>query len=89
MDDKTRLELDLEQLERYKTPPGIKALIVILIIIILFLGFHSLTLKRLVQEKDARIVVIKKEFYEERKKLYEKVRGLEEKPSEQPLKNTR
>jgi len=77
MEDKTRLELDLEQLESYKTPPGIKALLVILIIIILFLGFHSLTLKRLIQKRDARIEEIKKDFDLERRELHEKIRGLE------------
>ncbi len=82
MEDKTRLELDLEQLERYKTPPGIIALIVILIIIILFLGFHSLTLKRLIHKKDARIEEIKKGFDLERRELEERIRGLEERVGE-------
>ena len=82
MEDKTRLELDLEQLERYKTPPGIKALIVILIIIIIFLSFHSMMLNELIQTKDERIEEIKKDFDLERRELHEKIRGLEERVGE-------
>lgn len=82
MDDKTRLELDIENLERYKTPPGIKALLVILIIIVFLLSFHSIMMKELIQKKDARIEMLKEDFNAERKELREKIRGLKEQVSE-------
>ncbi len=59
MPDKTRLELDIEHLERFRTSPGVKILIVVLIIAIFVIGVYSFKIRQELTKKEQEIILLK------------------------------
>ncbi len=68
--DKTRLELDIEQHERFKTPPVVKIILIILIIALFALGKHAVDLNKELTETKER-------FKDEKSELEKKIKMLE------------
>ncbi len=60
MPDKTRLELDIEHRERFRTPPGVKLLVILLVIAVLGLGVYTFKLRQELAKKEHEIVLLKK-----------------------------
>ncbi|NOZ69913.1 MAG: hypothetical protein GXP46_11900 [Deferribacteres bacterium] len=60
MPDKTRLELDIEHCERFRTPPGVKILIVFLVIAVFALGVYTFKLRQELAKKQQEIILLKK-----------------------------
>jgi len=72
MADKTRLELDLEHRERYRTSLGIKGLIVVLIVALAGAGMYAYTLKKELMTRDAEMALVKENFQKEKVELLSK-----------------
>ncbi len=60
MPDKTRLELDIEHCERFRTPPGVRALIILLVIAVFALGVYAFKLRQELADKQQEIILLKK-----------------------------
>jgi hypothetical protein len=82
MENKTSLERDIERIESFRTPLGVKVLIVLLIAGLAAVGFYALDLKRKMTMKENEIVEIRKASQEERLGLMEEIRKLTEKGEE-------
>lgn len=77
MTDKTRLELDLEHQERYKTPLGVRILIVLLIMGLCAAGAYIFRLHQALSQKEQEIVALRNNFQNEKTALLGKIRRLE------------
>lgn len=76
MENKTPLERDIERIESFKTPWGVKVLIVLLITCLSALGLYTLDLKKKVTIKEKEIAEIKELFQDDRSALLEEIREL-------------
>jgi hypothetical protein len=82
MESKSPLERDIERIESFRTPLGVKVLIVLLIAGLAALGLYALDLKRKMTMKENEIAEIRKASQEERLGLMEEIRKLTEKGEE-------
>lgn len=78
MSDKTRLELDIEHHERYITPPGVKILVVLLVIILCAGGAFIFKLHNELTLKESEIAALKDDFRKEKTALLGQIRQFEE-----------
>lgn len=77
MSDKTPLERDIERNEMFRTPIGIKILIILLVAGFCAVGIYALDLKHDLSAKEQEIALIKDIFQEERVELIEELKRLE------------
>ncbi len=80
MSDKTRLELDIEQQERYRTPVGVKILIAVLIIALFAVGVYTLNIRQELSKKEREIISFKENLRKEKVELLSRIKRLETKP---------
>ena len=74
MPDKTRLELDIEHLEKLRTPATFKIVILLLLLCLCAVGAYTFSLKQELFLKEQEIVLIK-----EKMQLLGKVKQFEDK----------
>jgi hypothetical protein len=77
MADKTRLELDLEQRERHRTPVSIKIFIVLLMIGLCAVGFYAFHLKQELLKKEQEAILLQEYFQKEQVELLGQIKELE------------
>ncbi len=77
MADKTRLELDLEQRERHRTPAGIKIFVVLLIIGLCAVGFYAFNLKQELLIKEQEAILLYESFQKQKVELLGEIKKLE------------
>ena len=74
MPDKTRLELEIEQLEKFRTPAMVKIVVLLLLLCLCAVGAYTFSLKQELFLKEQEIVLRK-----EKLELRGRVKQLEEK----------
>jgi membrane protein insertase Oxa1/YidC/SpoIIIJ len=79
MENKTALERDIERIELFKTPLGVKVVIVLLIAGLAALGLYAIDLKQKVTVREKEIAEIRKVYQEEKIGLMEEIRKLTKK----------
>ncbi len=62
MQDKTRLELDIEQLEKFRTPLAVKIVILLLLLCLCAVGAYTFSLKQELFLKEQEIVLMKEKI---------------------------
>ena len=62
MPDKTRLELEIEQLEKFRPPAKVKIVIFLLLLCLCAVGAYTLSLKQKLFLKEQEIVLMKEEI---------------------------
>ena len=77
MADKTRLELELEQRERHRTPAGIRIFVVILIVGLCAVGFYAFHLKQELLKKEQEAILLHEYFQKEQVELLGQIKKLE------------
>ncbi len=77
MADKTRLELELEQSERHRTPAAIKIFIFLLIIGLCAVGFYAFHLKQEVLRYEEEAVLLMESFQKEKVELLGEIKQLD------------
>jgi hypothetical protein len=74
MTDKTRLELDIEQLEKLRTPVMVKIVIFFLLLCLCAVGAYTFSLKQELSAKEQEIVLMKEKI-----ELLGRIKQLEDK----------
>ena len=74
MPDKTRLELDIEHLEKLRTPAAVKIVIFLLLLCLCAAGAYTFSLKQELFVKEQEIVLMKEKI-----ELLNRVKQLEDK----------
>jgi len=74
MIDKTKLELDIERHEMYRTPFCISLLVIILTMALITSGIYIYKLRREIEERDLKISLMKEDFKKEKAELLKRIR---------------
>jgi hypothetical protein len=77
MEDKTRLELEIEHQERYKIPISVKILTVLLLIALCAAGVYIYNLKQNLLKKEQELTLMKDDFQKEKVELLSRIKQLE------------
>ncbi|MCK5504704.1 MAG: hypothetical protein KAJ10_06055 [Thermodesulfovibrionia bacterium] len=78
MNDKTRLELDIEHKERLKTPVSIKILIVLLIAGLCVIGMYAAILKQDILKKEQEMILMQENVRKEKAQLSNRIKQMKE-----------
>lgn len=62
MPDKTRLELDIEHLEKFRTPAAVKIVIFLLLLCLCAVGAYTFSLKQELFVKEHEILLMKEKI---------------------------
>ena len=62
MPDKTRLELDIEQLEKFRTPATVKIMVFLLLLCLCAVGAYTLSLKQELFIKEQELILMKEKI---------------------------
>jgi hypothetical protein len=79
MAHKTPLERDIEYRERYRTPAGVKTMIVLLFISLFLVGLYSYRLNRELLKIERDAVMMKESFNKEKVALMRQIKQLQAK----------
>ncbi len=78
MNDKTRLELDIEHKERLKTPVSIKILIALLLTGLCVIGMYAAILKQDILKKEQAIILMQENVQKEKAQLSNRIKQMKE-----------
>lgn len=77
MEDKTRLELDIQERESHRTPAAVKALVALLIIGLCAMGIFTFNMRKELLEKEGEIMLLQESFRQEKVELLSRIKMLE------------
>ncbi len=80
MHDRTRLEQEVEQEERSRTPASVISIVIVLIFSLCFLGVYAFKLKQDLRRIEHESAILKDTFNEEKVDLERQIRKLLAKP---------
>ena len=78
MNDKTRLELDIEHKEKLKTPVSIKILIALLIAGLCVIGMYAAVLKQDILKKEQAMILMQENVQKEKAQLSNRIKQMKE-----------